>query len=51
MFHSRTHGSADIPERHKGIFSARGALAVLLYGCESRCLTAELVRRLINWNS
>ncbi len=28
---------------------AGGVLAVLLYGCESRCLTAVSVRRLANW--
>ena len=30
---------------------AGGVLAVLLYGCESWCLTAESVRRLANWHN
>ena len=28
-----------------------GILAVLLYGCESRCLTAESISRLRNWHN
>ena len=46
---SKIYGSADIPERLKGKVYAGGVLAVLVYGCESRCLTAESVRRLSNW--
>ena len=38
--------SHGIPERLKGKVYAGGVLAVLLYGCESWCLTAESVRRL-----
>jgi hypothetical protein len=30
---------------------AGGVPAVLLYGCESWCLTAESVRRLTNWHN
>ena len=41
----------DIPERLKGKVYAGGVLAVLLYGCEWWCLTAESVRRLSNWHS
>ncbi len=43
-----------IPERLKGNQGkvyAGGVLAVLLYGCESCCLTAESVRRLANWHN
>ena len=40
-----------IPERLKGTVYANGVLAVLLYGCESWCLTAESVRRLANWHN
>ena len=43
--------SRDIPERLKGKVCAGGVLAVLLYGCESWCLTAESVRRLANWHN
>jgi len=42
---------ADIPGRLKGKVYAGGVLAVLLYGCESWCLTAESVRRLSNWHN
>ena len=48
---SKVFGSADIPGRLKGKVYACGVLAVLLYGCESWCLTAELVRRLSNWHN
>ena len=48
---SNIYGSADIPERLKGKVYAGGVLAVLLYGCESWCLTAESVRRLSNWHN
>ena len=50
-FRSKIYGSADIPERLKGKVYAGGVLAVLLYGCESWCLTAESVRRLGNWHN
>ena len=50
-FRSKIYGSADIPERLKGKVYAGGVLAVLLYGCESWCLTAESVRRLSNWHN
>ena len=43
---SKIFSSRDIPERLKGKVNASGVLTVSLYGCESRCLTAELVRRL-----
>ena len=48
---SMIFGSADIPEQAKGKVYAGGVLAVLLYGCESWCLTAESVRRLSNWHN
>ena len=48
---SKIYGSADIPERPNGKVYAGGVLAVLLYGCESWCLTAESVRRLSNWHN
>ena len=48
---SKISGSADIPERLKGKVYAGGVLAVLLYGYESWCLTAESVRRLSNWHN
>ena len=48
---SKIYGTADIPERLKGKVYAGGILAVLLYGCESWCLTAESVRRLNNWHN
>ena len=35
----------------KGKVYAGGALAVLLYGCESWCLTAESEQRLGNWHN
>ncbi len=47
----RISGSADVPERLKGTFYAGGALAVLLCGCESWCLTDSSVRRLSSWHS
>ena len=48
---SKIFSSRDIPERLKGKVYAGGVLAVLLYGCESWCLTAESVRRLANWHN
>ena len=48
---SKIFSSRDISERLKGKVYAGGVLAVLLYGCESWCLTAESVRRLANWHN
>jgi hypothetical protein len=48
---SKIFSSRDIPERLKGKVYAGGVLAVLLYGCESWCLTAESVQRLANWHN
>ncbi len=48
---SEIFSSRDIPERLKGKVYAGCVLAVLLYGCESWCLTAESVRRLANWHN
>ena len=45
---NKIYGPAGIPERLKEKVYAGGVLAVLLCGCESWCLTAELVRRLSN---
>ena len=39
----------DVSERLKGKIYTGGVLAVLLYGCESWCLTAESISRLRNW--
>ena len=44
-------GSKDVPERLKGKIYAGGVLAVLLYGCESWCLTAESIKRLSRWHN
>ncbi len=41
--------SRDIPERLKGKVYAGGVLAVLLYGCESWCLTASRQSRCGGW--
>ena len=40
-----------MPERLKGKVYTDGVLAVLLYGCESRCLTAASIRRLSFWHN
>jgi hypothetical protein len=42
----RVFSSRDVPERLKGKVYAGGVLAVLLYSCESLCLTAASVKRL-----
>ena len=47
----RVFSSRDVPERLKGRVYAGGVLAVLLYGCESWCLTAEAITRLRNWHN
>ena len=47
----RLFGSKDVPERLKGKVYAGGVLAVLLYGCESWCLTAESIKRLSRWHN
>ena len=41
----------DVSERLKGKIYTGGVLAVLLYGCESWCLTAESISRLRNWHN
>jgi len=41
----------DVSERLKGKIFTGGVLAVLLYGCESWCLTAESISRLRNWHN
>ena len=47
----RFFGSRDVPERLKGKVYTHGALAVLIYGRESWCLTAASVRRLCSWHN
>jgi hypothetical protein len=47
----RVFSSRDVPERLKGKVYAGGVLAVLLYGCESWCLTAASVKRLALWHN
>ena len=39
-------GSEDVPEGLKGKVYATGVFALLLYGCESWCLTAEMIQKL-----
>ena len=41
----------NVSERLKGKIYSGGVLAVLLYGCESWCLTAESISRLRNWHN
>ena len=43
--------SASVPERLKGKLYAGGVLSVLLYGCESWCLTEASVSRLSSWHN
>ena len=43
--------SASVPERLKGKLYAGGVLSVLLYGCESWCLTEASVNRLSSWHN
>jgi hypothetical protein len=40
-----------VPERLKGKVYASGVLAVLLYGCESWCLTAASLNKLRRWHN
>ena len=47
----RVFSSKDVPERLKGNVFKGGVLAVLLYGGESWCLTAESTTRLRNWHN
>jgi hypothetical protein len=47
----RVFSSRDIPDLLKGKVYAGGVLAVLPYGCESWCLTAEAITRLYNWHN
>jgi len=55
MYHERPIGhffsTSDVSERLKGKIYSGGVLAVLLYGCESWCLTAESISRLRNWHN
>jgi hypothetical protein len=48
---TKVFGSADVPERLKGKLYAGGVLAILLYGCESWCLTESSLRRLSSWHN
>jgi hypothetical protein len=47
----RVFSSKDVPERLKGKVYSGGVLSVLLYGCESWCLTAESINRLSLWHN
>jgi hypothetical protein len=47
----RIFSSQDVPERLKGKVYKGGVLAVLLYGCESWCLTQESIQRLSLWHN
>ena len=47
----RFFSSKAVPERLKGKVYAGGVLAVLLYGCESWCLTAESLNKLSMWHN
>jgi hypothetical protein len=47
----RVFSTRDVSERLKGKIYSGGVLAVLLYGCESWCLTAESISRLRNWHN
>ena len=48
---TKIFGSADVPERLKGKLYTGGVLAVLLYGCETWCLTESSFRRLSSWHN
>jgi len=41
----------DVLERLTGKIYSGGVLAILLYGCESWCLTAGFISRLRNWHN
>jgi len=47
----RVFSSKDVPERLKGKVYASGVLSMLLYGCESWCLTAESIKGLSLWHN
>ena len=47
----RIFSTRDVSERLKGKIYTGGVLAVLLYGCELWCLTAESISRLRNWHN
>ena len=47
----RIFSTRDVSERLIGKIYTGGVLAVLLYGCESWCLTAESIFRLRNWHN
>ena len=47
----RVFSTRDVSERLIGKIYSGGVLAVLLYGCESWCLTAESISRLRNWHN
>ena len=43
--------SSGVPEPLKRKLRAGGVLSVLLYGCESRCLTEAPIRRPSSWHN
>jgi hypothetical protein len=43
--------SSHVPERLKGKVYAGGVLAVLMFGCDSWCPTAEVITRLRSWHN
>ena len=47
----RFFSSATVPERLKGKIYAGGVLSVLLYGCESWCLSAKSLNKLTLWHN
>jgi len=47
----RVFSTRDVSERLKGKICPGGVRTVLLYGCESWCLTAESISRLRNWHN
>ena len=47
----RFFSSATVPERLKGKIYADGVLSVLLYGCESWCLSAKSLNKLTLWHN
>lgn len=51
VLRDRFFGSKDVPERLKGQVYTGGVLAILLYGCESWCLTAASIQRLSLWHN
>ena len=47
----RFFSTSAVPERLKGKVYAGGVLSVLLYGCESWCLSAASLNKLCRWHN